>query len=46
MDIKANDPRVVSIDSVTNELLVRIDGELVIAYGERNLRGGYTYRVF
>lgn len=35
-----------SVDDVTREAFVRIDGELFTAYGERNLRGGYTYRIF
>lgn len=42
----AREVEVESVDEITREALVRIDGTLYTAYGERNLRGGYTYRVF
>lgn len=44
--IQANDPRIESIDPVTDEAVVRIDGELLLAYGQRTLRGSTEFRIF
>ena len=46
LSIQENDPRIESIDEVTGEAVIRIEGLPHIAYGQPNLRGGYTFRIF
>ena len=46
VEVQGNSVEIVSLDPITNEAVALVDGDTYLLYGERNLHGGYTYRLY